>query len=143
MFAPQHGRVLKRPDANLIVRHVKVQGAASPYNGNLLYWTQRLQNHPMLRSRVGALLKGQGGKCAYCGLTFRSGDLLEVDHIIPRNLGGDGSMKNLQVMHRHCHDQKTAKDGALRQGWGIDDNDSFVEEPDASKGACPDRKSTR
>jgi RNA-directed DNA polymerase len=136
-FKTQQGPVLKKHAATPIVRHVKVRGAASPYDGNLTYWAQRLKDHPMLKSRTGALLKLQHGKCSFCGLTFRDGDLLETDHIIPRTLGGDESMKNLQLMHRHCHDQKTAKDGSLRRGRGISDKDSPIEEPDAVKVACP------
>jgi RNA-directed DNA polymerase len=136
-FATQEGHVLRKHNATPIVRHVKVRGKASPYDGNLIYWSQRLQDHPMLRSRVGSLLKAQGGKCAYCGLLLRDGDMLEVDHIIPHILGGDESMKNLQVMHRHCHDQKTARDGSLRRGWGINDKDSLTEEPDEAKVSCP------
>jgi RNA-directed DNA polymerase len=31
-----------------IRRHVKVRGSASPYDGNLVYWAQRLRNHPLL-----------------------------------------------------------------------------------------------
>jgi RNA-directed DNA polymerase len=110
-FMTRQGQVLKKHAAIPIVRHVKVRGAASPYDGNLIYWAQRLKEHPMLKSRTGALLKLQHGKCSYCGLTFQDGDLIETDHIIPQTLGGDESMKNLQLMHRHCHDQKTAKDG--------------------------------
>ena len=70
----------------------------------------------MLNSRKGKLLKLQHGKCAYCGLTFREDDVMETDHMIPRTLGGDDTMKNLQLMHRHCHDQKTATDGSNRKG---------------------------
>jgi RNA-directed DNA polymerase len=136
-FATQEGHVLKRHKATSIIRHVKVRGTASPYDGNLLYWAQRLRDHPLLKSRVGSLLKVQRGKCAYCGLLLRDGDMMEVDHIIPRVLGGDDTMKNLQLMHRHCHDQKTARDGSLRLGWGTNDKDSLIEEPDAMKVACP------
>ena len=136
-FMTQQGHVLRKHAATPIKRHVKVRGTASPYDGNLTYWGQRLKDHPMLKSRTGALLKLQHGKCSYCGLTFRDGDLLETDHSIPRTIGGDESMKNLQLMHRHCHDQKTAKDGSLRQGRGISDKDSPIEEPDAVKVACP------
>jgi RNA-directed DNA polymerase len=91
----------------------------------------------MLNSRVGALLKMQKGKCAYCGLTLREDDVLEVDHIIPKSLGGDYTMKNLQLMHRHCHDQKTAKDGSNRQSPGILEEDSLIEEPDEVKISRP------
>ena len=35
---------------------------------------------------------------------------METDHIIPSKAGGNNSYKNLQLLHRHCHDKKTATD---------------------------------
>ncbi|WP_458575342.1 HNH endonuclease [Limnospira platensis] len=35
---------------------------------------------------------------------------MEVDHIVPRSHGGKDEYKNLQLLHRHCHDDKTALD---------------------------------
>ncbi|MCL2930630.1 MAG: HNH endonuclease [Trichodesmium sp. MAG_R01] len=35
---------------------------------------------------------------------------MEVDHIKPRSEGGNNSLKNKQLLHRHCHDSKTALD---------------------------------
>ena len=35
---------------------------------------------------------------------------MEVDHIKPRSKGGDNTLKNKQLLHRHCHDTKTALD---------------------------------
>lgn len=29
-----------------IIRHVKVKGEASPYDGNLIYWSSRMAKHP-------------------------------------------------------------------------------------------------
>ncbi len=49
----------------------------------------------------------------YCGLTFRDGDVWEVDHITPKSLGGNNWYDNLQLLHRHCHDMKTVFDGSL------------------------------
>ncbi len=95
-----------------IVRHVKVKGDASPYNGNLIYWSSRMGTHPEVSTRVATLLKTQKGKCTHCGLYFREEDVLEVDHIIPRSSGGRNEYKNLQILHRHCHDRKTAEDGS-------------------------------
>jgi RNA-directed DNA polymerase len=66
--------------------------------------------HPELPNREALLLKQQKGKCTHCELTFRNGDLMEVDHIKPTSLGGKDIWKNLQLLHRHCHDQKTAVD---------------------------------
>ncbi len=37
---------------------------------------------------------------------------MEVDHIIPKSQGGRDSSDNWQLLHRHCHDTKTAKDGS-------------------------------
>ncbi|NJO63282.1 MAG: HNH endonuclease [Richelia sp. RM2_1_2] len=37
--------------------------------------------------------------------------MMEVDHIIPKSKGGKDAYNNLQLLHRHCHDEKTATDG--------------------------------
>jgi RNA-directed DNA polymerase len=44
-------------------------------------------------------------------LHFQEGDLLEIDHIKPISCGGKKEWQNLQLLHRHCHDDKTANDG--------------------------------
>jgi len=36
---------------------------------------------------------------------------MEVDHKIPLSQGGKDEWVNLQLLHRHCHDEKTAADG--------------------------------
>jgi len=96
-----------------IVRHVKVKGNRSVYDGDLVYWSSRLGKHPEMPSDKAYLLKVQKGKCNHCGLMFKDGDLLEIDHIIPKSKGGNNSLKNKQLLHRHCHDTKTARDGSL------------------------------
>ena len=93
-----------------ITRHKKVKGEASPYNGNLIYWSTRRGTHPECPYRISRLLKEQKGLCKLCKLQFREEDLLEIDHIIPRYQGGRDEYNNLQLLHRHCHDKKTAKD---------------------------------
>ncbi|MFB2980787.1 HNH endonuclease [Microseira sp. BLCC-F43] len=60
------------------------------------------------------LLKKQKGKCAWGGWHFKDGDLLEIDDITPTTLGGKDEFTNLQLLHRHCHDEKTAIDGSLK-----------------------------
>ena len=79
------GNVLPFHSATPIKRQVKVQADASPYDGNLLYWAQRLQAHPELPQKVLRLMKEQNGKCAWCGLHFLNMDeIWEVDHKVPR-----------------------------------------------------------
>ena len=94
-----------------IVRHEKVKGKASPYDANLVYWSKRKGKHPEMPNRVAKLLKGQQGKCTYCNLYFREEDVMEIDHRIPKSKGGKDTYDNWQLLHRHCHNTKTASDG--------------------------------
>lgn len=91
-----------------IVRHKKVKGAKNPFDGDLIYWSTRLGEHPEMDRTVSRLLKKQDGKCAYCRLNFMDGDLMEKDHIVEKRFGGKNSRDNFQLLHRHCHDKKTA-----------------------------------
>jgi RNA-directed DNA polymerase len=106
-----------------IIRHIKVKGDASPYDGNSTYWATRMGKHPEVRSSVARLLKKQKGKCNHCNLTFKPEDKIEIDHIIPQKAGGHKYKDNLQVLHKHCHDVKTKTDLVkikrykFRKGW--------------------------
>jgi len=111
-FAPPDGKRLNRHSERPIRRHVKVKGEHSPYNGEWVYWAKRMGKHPGIPTRVAILLKRQDGRCAYCGLYFRPEDRMEVDHIIPRSRGGKDNYGNWQLLHAHCHDQKTAEDNS-------------------------------
>lgn len=90
--------------------YVKVKGDKSPYDGNLIYWSSRMGKNPEIPSRKATMLRRQKGKCNWCGLNFRETDLFEEDHILPTALGGKDEYKNLQLLHKHCHDEKTAID---------------------------------
>lgn len=76
------------------------------------YWSTRMGKHPEMPKRTASLLKKQKGKCAHCGLYFKDGDVNELDHIIPKSQGGKDEYKNWQLLHRHCHDTKTADDSS-------------------------------
>jgi RNA-directed DNA polymerase len=124
---------LYRHDRAEIVRHVKVQGARSPFDGDWLYWSTRLGRHPGVVPGVARLLKRQQGKCARCGLFFRHGDVWNVDHLVPQSQGGTDATDNLQLLHRHCHQRKHGKTPSS----GVNDNHQATEEPDAGKLARP------
>ncbi len=141
-----------------IVRHVKVKGTASPFDGNLTYWSTRLGRNPEINTTVAKLLKEQKGKCNHCGLTFKDGDIWEVDHILPKSMGGKHKGDNLQLLHRHCHDEKTACDGSLRtkadarvrshgnplnRGSSTIDKGGTIEEPCDGKLSCTVLKTSR
>lgn len=116
-------KLLDRADT-FIVRHKKVVGDKSPYDGDSIYWSIRMGQNPELPKRTSYLLKAQQGKCAHCGLLFRDGDKWEIDHIIRTSLGGTDRVNNKQLLHRHCHDYKTAWD---KQVVGNQELERYIE----------------
>jgi RNA-directed DNA polymerase len=125
VFTTQEGRTLLRHDATKIVRHIKVQGNRSPYDGDWAYWARRMGHNPLLPPRKARMLKEQQGKCGYCKLHFRHEDILEIHHV-------DGNHKNnqkgnLMLIHGHCHDRITTD----RQR--THDKGPITEEPCAGK----------
>jgi|GEM_PF-6719893 len=65
---------------------------------------------------------------------------MEVDQtIVPKALGGKDKYDNLQLLHKHCHDVKTANDGSL----GTCDKSQVVESPDDAKVSRPVLKTSQ
>jgi RNA-directed DNA polymerase len=96
-----------------IQRHPFLKTARSPFDGDFVYWGTRLGRHPLMPAGKAKLIKRQKGCCNLCGLKFQFGDLLEIDHVIPTSRGGNNKYENLQLLHRHCHDQKSIIDGSM------------------------------
>lgn len=100
--------------------YVKVKEGVSPYNGDETYWATRLGRSAKFSVTQSKLLKAQKGKCALCQHYFNDSDLLEIDHIIPKSKNGGRNMENLQLLHRHCHDIKSATDrGGVAPSGGL------------------------
>lgn len=116
VFGPADGPALVRHADTPIRRHSKVKGDASPFGGDVVYWASRLGRHPELSVGRALLLRRQRGRCAWCGRLFLNlEEVIEVDHRLPRALGGQHGHRNRQLLHGHCHDQKTAADGSNRR----------------------------
>jgi len=110
-FQPSNStKPLARHDHTPHQRYVKVQGTRSPYDGDWLYWSRRLGTPSPCTPRIARLLKQQQGRCRACGWYCMDGDNIEVDHILPKKQGGSDARDNLQLLHRHCHDTKTARE---------------------------------
>ncbi|WP_254173914.1 group II intron reverse transcriptase/maturase [Planktothrix pseudagardhii] len=124
-FSTENGLELLTHASTPIVRHTKVKGKASPFDGNWIYWSKRRGEYPETPNRVSQLIKKQKGICPHCGLYFTSTDIVEVDHIKPKSLGGKDTYDNLQLLHKHCHDTKTASDGSLTKTVENYDNQPF------------------
>lgn len=129
---------LYRHSSTPIRRHVKVQGHRSPYDGDWIYWSTKLGKHPEVPLRVTRLLKRQRGKCPACELFFKDGDVIQVVHIAPKQLGGSGAGRNQQLLHRHCDNAIAASSRKIAAGSiGTIDKGQVVEEPDEPKGSRP------
>jgi len=101
-FAAHDGlKLAEHPDTQ-IKRHTKVNGSQSPYDGDWVYWSQRLRNYPETPKTLSELLKKQKGRCSHCGLYFSSDSLVELHHIDKNRK--NNKRTNLMAIHRHCHD---------------------------------------
>jgi RNA-directed DNA polymerase len=123
-------RLLKHAETP-IKRFAKARLDKSPYDGDWVYWSNRMGKNPNTSNRIAMLLKRQKGKCPFCNNYFNSKDLMEIDHIIPKVHNGKDTLTNLQLLHRHCHDHKTSTDGSVR--GCVHNKDYPNEEPCAVK----------
>lgn len=98
------------------IDHVKVEGAKSPYDGDIQYWTWRMKLYGPYTPYVGNLLLKQKAVCPLCQQPIRYGEPIEVDHVIAKALSKakgkqqDNSYLNLAAVHQVCHALKTKKD---------------------------------
>jgi group II intron reverse transcriptase/maturase len=80
--------------------HIKVKGNKSPFDGDLIYWTER--NSKLYDGITSKLLRKQNHTCEKCGYKLTSEERVHLHHI-------DGNHenwkdKNLTVLHESCHD---------------------------------------
>ncbi len=81
-------------------RHTKIKGNKSPYDADLVYWSER--NSKLYDGRTSKQLKRQNHTCGYCGHKMTSEERVHLHHI-------DGKHENwkdnkLIVIHESCHD---------------------------------------
>lgn len=85
-----------------VSKFVKVKPGASLYDGNLLYFAERLSyQHPRTKS-LRSLLKKQNFSCAQCDLVFTPTDIIELHHVLDKNGKRTGK---IEFAHEFCHDQ--------------------------------------
>lgn len=141
-FRTTDGKRLMKHSEFSITRHIKVRDKKSPYDGDWSYWATRMGKHPELPLKKAKLLKMQHGRCVFCGLYFKDGDTMEMDHITPKSQGGRDTYKNMQLLHRHCHDRKTRGDKTPVMR-GTHDKSQIIEEPDEINVSRPVLKTSR
>jgi RNA-directed DNA polymerase len=125
-FGPAKGPCLRKHKQTRIIRHIKVRGGKSPYDGDWGYWAGRMGRYPGMQPWVARCIARQGGRCIACGLFFRPGDRVEVHH---RDCDRENNRPtNLAALHRHCHDGVHRDKGVVATG-SIRDKDDATEEP--------------
>jgi 5-methylcytosine-specific restriction endonuclease McrA len=80
--------------------HVKVKGNKSPFDGDLVYWTER--NSKLYDGATSKQLKQQNHTCGYCGHKLTSEERVHLHHIDGNH--GNWKTSNLMVVHESCHD---------------------------------------
>ena len=91
-------------------KFVKIQGKKSPFDSDQKYWAYRNSKYSAFPLRVGKLYKEQKGRCNICKKHFDTFSKVEVNHIIPRPLGGKDVYSNLQLVDKDCYLNKTNAD---------------------------------
>ncbi|WP_324293526.1 MULTISPECIES: group II intron maturase-specific domain-containing protein [Moorena] len=79
-------------------KHVSVKGTKSPYDGDLVYWSQR--NSKLYDNATADALKKQNHSCGHCGLRFIGNESVHLHHIDGNH--DNWKPKNLMAVHRSC-----------------------------------------
>lgn len=80
-------------------RFVNVKGDASPFNGNIIYWSKRESNN--YDGATAKTLLKQNHTCGQCGLKFVDGERIHLHHINGKH--DDWKSRNLLAIHQSCH----------------------------------------
>jgi diadenosine tetraphosphate (Ap4A) HIT family hydrolase len=73
-------------------------------------WEHRRRNRKSVPGSIRyQVLKRADGRCELCGIS-KDEKALEVDHILPKNLGGEDSINNYQALCYTCNANKKDKD---------------------------------
>jgi len=91
-----------------IERHIMVKFDNSPDNPDLQqYFEQRdekefKENNVLHKQKIA---KAQKCKCRICGQSLVGDEGLEINHIVPKKVGGKSQYFNLELLHNSCHIQ--------------------------------------
>ena len=80
-------------------KHINVRGNKSPYDGDLVYWSER--NSKLYDDITSKVLKRQNHSCDSCGLKFVGEEKVHLHHADGNH--GNWKIKNLVAIHQSCH----------------------------------------
>jgi RNA-directed DNA polymerase len=93
-----------------IVRHVKLQAEANPFDPSWDQYFAKRKRDAMIRRLEGrkflqTLWKRQDGICPGCGQLIEAEDRWNVHHKVQRVHGGSSKLTNVEMRHPNCHRQ--------------------------------------
>jgi RNA-directed DNA polymerase len=100
----QNGKsfILDRHDKTRVRKFVKIKPGSSIYDGNLLYFAERLSySNPRIKSLRGLFIK-QNYLCPHCGLLLLLDEIIEFYHVLDNNLN---RTEEICFVHCYCHDE--------------------------------------
>jgi RNA-directed DNA polymerase len=81
-------------------KHINVKGNKSPYDGDLVYWSER--NSKLYDGTTAEVLKRQKHTCSECGHKLYADERIHLHHIDGNH--HNWKRNNLTVSHESCHD---------------------------------------
>lgn len=110
--------VLRNAVAIEIKRHVKIRGAATPFDPLFEEYFEarssvKMENNLAGRRKLLNLWKRQKGLCPGCGERITEITRWHAHHVVRRVDGGSDSLSNLLLMHPACHMQHHASGSTL------------------------------
>jgi len=81
-------------------KHIKVRGEQSPFDGDIIYWSER--NSKLYDGATSQALKRQDQACGYCGLKLLSDEKVHLHHVDGNH--NNWRKNNLLAIHESCHD---------------------------------------
>jgi len=93
--------ILDRHDKTKVCKFVKIKANASIYDGNLVYFAERLSlSNPRIKNLRNLIVK-QKYSCFHCGLLMLPGEVIELHHLLDKYNERTGEIR---FVHGHCHD---------------------------------------
>jgi 5-methylcytosine-specific restriction endonuclease McrA len=80
-------------------KFVNVKGDASPFDGNIIYWSKRQNQY--YNGLTSKLLNKQHQSCGHCGLKFVDNENIHTHHIDGNH--SNWKPNNMMVVHESCH----------------------------------------
>ncbi len=89
-----------------------VKGAASPFDGNMVYWIKRKSK--MYGGPTARAMTGQEMRCTHCDMSFFSEDKVELHHVDGNH--NNWKPSNLVALHRECHQEQEVHKDRIKEG---------------------------